>query len=69
MRYVSDLRVGRVNPQHFKFGLDVGPRRYDLTEFLRNEVVYSQDVLRWRLTGLNRVLQGTGGSKPHSTAI
>ena len=44
MRYVSDLHVGRVNPQHFKFGLDVGPKRYDLTEFLRNEVVYSRDV-------------------------
>jgi murein L,D-transpeptidase YcbB/YkuD len=44
MRYVSDLHVGRVNPQHFKFGLDVGPKRYDLTEFLRNEVVYARDV-------------------------
>ena len=44
MRYVSDVHVGRVNPQHFKFGLDVGPKRYDLTEFLRNEVVYSSDV-------------------------
>jgi murein L,D-transpeptidase YcbB/YkuD len=44
MRYVSDLHVGRVNPQHFKFGLDVGPKRYDLTDFLRNQVVYSQDV-------------------------
>src|SRR5262249_52774483 len=43
MRYVSDLHVGRVNPQHFKFGLDVGPKRYDLTEFLRNEIVYSED--------------------------
>jgi murein L,D-transpeptidase YcbB/YkuD len=44
MRYISDLRVGRVNPQHFKFGLDVGPKRYDLTEFLRNQIVYSPDV-------------------------
>jgi murein L,D-transpeptidase YcbB/YkuD len=44
MRYVSDLHVGRVNPSHFKFGLDVGPKRYDLTEFLRNEVVYTRDV-------------------------
>jgi murein L,D-transpeptidase YcbB/YkuD len=44
MRYVSALHVGRVNPQHFKFGLDVGPKRYDLTEFLRNEVIYSHDV-------------------------
>jgi murein L,D-transpeptidase YcbB/YkuD len=44
MRYVSDLHVGRVNPRHFKFGIDVGPKRYDLTEFLRNRVVYSPDV-------------------------
>lgn len=44
MRYVSDLHVGRVNPQHFKFGLDVGPKRHDLTEFLRNEIVYSRDA-------------------------
>jgi L,D-transpeptidase YcbB len=44
MRYISDLHVGRVNPQHFKFGLDVGPKRYDLTEFLRTQVVYSPDV-------------------------
>ena len=44
MRYISALHVGRVNPQHFKFGLDVGPKRYDLTEFMRNEVIYSHDV-------------------------
>jgi L,D-transpeptidase YcbB len=44
MRFVSALHVGRVNPQHFKFGLDVGPKRYDLTEFLRNEIVYAADV-------------------------
>ncbi|MBV8055277.1 MAG: L,D-transpeptidase family protein, partial [Deltaproteobacteria bacterium] len=44
MRYVSALHIGRVNPQHFKFGLDIGPKRYDLTEFLRNEVIYSHDV-------------------------
>ena len=44
MRYVSDLHVGRVNPQHFKFGIDVGPKRDDLTQFLRNEVVYSHDL-------------------------
>jgi murein L,D-transpeptidase YcbB/YkuD len=44
MRYISDLHMGRVNPQHFKFGLDVGPKRYDLTEFMRNEIVYTRDV-------------------------
>lgn len=46
MRYISDLHVGRVNPQHFKFGLDVGPKRYDLTVFLRNEIAYSHDINR-----------------------
>jgi L,D-transpeptidase YcbB len=44
IRYVFALHVGRVNPQHFKFGLDVGPKRYSLTEFMRYEVVYSRDV-------------------------
>ena len=27
MRYISDLHIGRVNPQHFKFGLTVGPKQ------------------------------------------
>jgi murein L,D-transpeptidase YcbB/YkuD len=44
MRYVSDLRTGGVNPQHFKFGLDFGPRKYDLPEFLRTEVLTATDV-------------------------
>jgi len=43
-RYLSALHIGRVNPQHFKFGLDVGPRRYDLAEFLRDQVIQAQDV-------------------------
>jgi L,D-transpeptidase YcbB len=44
MRYISALRLGRVNPRHFKFGLDVGPKEYDLTDFLRNQVIYSPNV-------------------------
>jgi L,D-transpeptidase YcbB len=43
-RYLSALRVGRVDPQHFKFGFDVGPKRYGLAEFLRTEVIESPDV-------------------------
>ena len=39
MRYISDLRIGRVNPQHFKFNLDVGPKKYDLPSFLREKLV------------------------------
>ncbi len=27
MRYVSDLRIGRINPQHFKYGLSVEGER------------------------------------------
>src|SRR5260370_7167402 len=44
MRYISDLRIGRVNPQHFKFGLDVGPKKYDLPEFIRTQVLSAEDV-------------------------
>jgi len=44
MRYISDLHVGRVNPQHFKFGLTVGPKRIDLAELLRTQVLPSSDI-------------------------
>jgi L,D-transpeptidase YcbB len=44
MRYISDLHVGRVNPQHFKFGLTVGPTKYDLAEELRTQVLPATDV-------------------------
>jgi murein L,D-transpeptidase YcbB/YkuD len=44
MRYISDLHIGRINPQHFKFGLDVGPKKYDLPELLKNQVIQTQDV-------------------------
>ena len=44
MRYISDLHIGRVNPQHFKFGLDVGPKKFDLAEFLRSQVLPAPDV-------------------------
>ncbi len=43
-RYLSALRIGRVDPQHFQFGFDVGPQRYGLAEFLRTEVIESPDV-------------------------
>ncbi len=44
MRYISDLHIGRVNPQHFKFGLTVGPRKYDLAEELRTQVLPASDI-------------------------
>jgi L,D-transpeptidase YcbB len=44
MRYISDLHIGRVNPQHFKFGLTVGPTKYDLADELRTQVLVSSDI-------------------------
>ncbi len=44
MRYISDLHIGRVNPQHFTFGVDVESRRYDLTSFLANQVLGAANV-------------------------
>jgi murein L,D-transpeptidase YcbB/YkuD len=39
MRYISDLRIGKINPQHFKFNLNIGPKKLDLAEFLRARIV------------------------------
>ncbi len=33
MRYISDLHIGRVNPQHFAFGVNVQTKKYDLPSF------------------------------------
>src|SRR5258705_272795 len=44
MRYISDLHIGRVNPKHFDFGLDVETKKYDLPDFLKADVVDSSDV-------------------------
>jgi murein L,D-transpeptidase YcbB/YkuD len=45
MRYISDLRIGKVNPRHFDFGLDVEAKKYDLPEFVKEHVVDAPDVL------------------------
>jgi murein L,D-transpeptidase YcbB/YkuD len=44
MRYISDCHIGKVNPQHFKFGLSVEEKKYDLPAFLRDRLVNGQDV-------------------------
>jgi murein L,D-transpeptidase YcbB/YkuD len=44
MRYISDLHIGKVNPKHFGFGLDVEAKKYDLPEFLKAHVVDASDV-------------------------
>ncbi len=44
MRYISDLHIGRVNPKHFKFGIDVQTKKYDLPQFITQKVVSATDV-------------------------
>ncbi len=44
MRYISDLHIGKVNPKHFDFGLDVEAKKYNLPEFLKEHAVDAPDV-------------------------
>lgn len=44
MRYISDCHIGKINPEHFKFGLSVEAKKYDLPAFLRERLVNAQDV-------------------------
>jgi murein L,D-transpeptidase YcbB/YkuD len=44
MRYVSDLRIGRINPQHLGFGLSVEGKKYDLAQFLRDRILTASDL-------------------------
>ena len=44
MRYISDLRVGRINPKHLKFGIDVQSKQYNLPEFIGKQVASAGNV-------------------------
>jgi murein L,D-transpeptidase YcbB/YkuD len=44
MRYVSDLHIGRINPQHFNFDLDVDHKKYDLAHFVRERLLTATDI-------------------------
>jgi murein L,D-transpeptidase YcbB/YkuD len=44
MRYISDLRIGRINPKHLKFDIDVQSKNYDLAEFMAQQVVGAKDL-------------------------
>jgi murein L,D-transpeptidase YcbB/YkuD len=44
MRYISDLHIGRINPKHFDFDLDVQAKKYDLPQFVKEDVVDAPDV-------------------------
>ena len=44
MRYVSDLRIGRIHPRHFAFGLSIDQKKYDLARFLRDRIVGASNL-------------------------
>ena len=44
MRYISDLRIGRINPKHLKFGIDVRSKQYNLPEFIAQQVASAENV-------------------------
>jgi murein L,D-transpeptidase YcbB/YkuD len=43
MRYISDLHIGRVNPEQLGFHLDIEHKKYDLSQLLE-ELVAASDV-------------------------
>ena len=43
-RYLSALRIGRLNPQHVKFAMVLGPQHYDLAQFMREAVIAAPSV-------------------------
>ncbi len=51
MRFISDLRIGRVNPSHFNFAIDTQQKKYDLPEFVSDQAVDATDVAKL-LTGV-----------------
>ncbi len=46
MRLISDLRIGRVNPQHFNFDIDIQSKKYSLPEFVSDQAVDATDVAK-----------------------
>ncbi|HVN17847.1 MAG TPA: L,D-transpeptidase family protein [Dongiaceae bacterium] len=44
MRFVSDLHIGRINPKHFRFGLSIEQKKYDLAQYVRDRLVPASDV-------------------------
>ncbi len=44
LRYISDLRVGRVNPKHFNFGIDIQNKKYNLPQFIAQGVIHAGNM-------------------------
>ena len=57
MRYISDIRIGRINPKHFQFGFDIEHKKLDLPSFLRQLLSDETDV-ETELTGIEPPFAG-----------
>src|SRR5579859_1807136 len=44
MRYLSDLHMGRINPQHLGFEFDASQTKLDLSGFVRERLVEGSDL-------------------------
>jgi len=44
MRFISDLRIGRINPKHLDFGLNIEQKKFDLAQFLRDRLLPASDL-------------------------
>jgi murein L,D-transpeptidase YcbB/YkuD len=44
MRYISDLHIGRVNPKHFNFGIDIEQKKYNLPQFVTRDLIHAVDA-------------------------
>ncbi|HTZ58874.1 MAG TPA: L,D-transpeptidase family protein [Acidobacteriaceae bacterium] len=44
MRYLSDLHVGRINPQHVGFEFDLSRKKLDLPTFIREQLVNGSNL-------------------------
>jgi murein L,D-transpeptidase YcbB/YkuD len=44
MRYLSDLQIGRINPQHLGFEFDISQKKLDLPQFVRQGLVNGSDL-------------------------
>jgi len=44
MRYISDLRIGRVNPRHLSFGINLERKKYGLPQFVRARIAEASNI-------------------------
>jgi murein L,D-transpeptidase YcbB/YkuD len=44
MKYLSNLRIGRVNPKPLEFGIDLDQKHYDLPQFLVQKVLVGANI-------------------------